>query len=182
MAVTPLFLTDIEELKTELRLSKVSATNDVDVQAIIQQSIEDTVTTFMRRLGIARVVQLQAITPPVGNPTTNDEFLYVLARLTEIKLNRANLYRTLPTIFRDSDGSARKEWQNDALTRETDEEKRSAELARIEEECEQNMQLLALEEEIGSESSIQAIALEPDPAPPRPGESAFPGNLITGFD
>ena len=181
MAATPLFLADVDALKKELGLSKVDATRDERAQTAILRSVADVVNGFIRRLGIARVNALVAITPPAGNPTDNDEFLRSLAASTEVAWNRANLYRTLPTIFRDSDGSARLDWQTDGLTRETSEEQREKEIDRLMRDVDQNMDLLSAVEEAAAETTIETHVPTPT-NPPRPLESAFPDQLWPGYD
>jgi len=114
MAVTPLFVSDMEDLKSRLRLSDVYHDDPLSM-------IDDLVTKarlrFLDKLGSDRVLELQAITPN-ENPFTDDERLRSKAEICEVMMVKKEAYLVLPTIFADSAAEADEEWNESDFVRD----------------------------------------------------------------
>lgn len=98
----PLFVSSIEVLKAQLRLSGVPS--DQDAHAMVQSALMQVRAGFYSRLGVARVTELVAISP-AANPTTEDGILRGLAEQTEVMWTRCKLLDRMPTVFMDSSGA-----------------------------------------------------------------------------
>ena len=104
--------------RAELLLSlRLQGSEDVQAQALINDSIRNVRVGIYGQLGETRVTALLAITP-TETATTTDELDRLRANQLEILWNRFNLLATLPTIFRDSSAQVFSEWNEEALTRE----------------------------------------------------------------
>lgn len=108
--VAPLFVPTKADLRKALRMSKIS--DDSDALNMIDTAIQTVSVLFYRTLGPARIAALQAIAYP-NSPSSDTEYLRVLAATTEIKAVRAQLMRTIPTMFMDG-SVAEKTWQEEA--------------------------------------------------------------------
>lgn len=95
---TPLFLQDAEEVKKLLKLSEIPAGGNAD--AAVDRAIEDTKTVLWEELGTVRLTEVLAFTPASGQPTTDDEFLYIMARRCELNIVRYNLTFSLSMGYR----------------------------------------------------------------------------------
>lgn len=169
MANNPVFVADLATLKARLRLSGVPVAA-TDTLGIIDDAVLRARMRFYRRLGASRVADLVAIAY-VEDPTTDDGILRALANSVEVNIVRFELMQTLPTTFMDASGDANKKWNEEALFRERGPTERQKELTRLEDQIEEDMQMLALEEELAAESGIQTYDGTPTIAPPRPGDS-----------
>jgi hypothetical protein len=171
--VTPLFVPDLAELQAALRLSSLDATKDVFV--ILTNVVREERLGFIKRLGATRVAELVAFTydPKAAAPATTDEMLREIANLTEIAWCRMLLYQQLPILFRDSTGDAHRAFQEDALTRESNEAKRQAEIERLEEWIEEQLQILEGSQAADEESTLSASVPEAVDEQPRMEGSAY---------
>ena len=115
MAVTPLFVADLDLLKSKLRLS---GAQEGDATEVIAQAVLDARTEFYHILGSFLVNSLVSVTP-TDTPSTDDELNRTLAESTEVLMVRVNLMRVLPTMFLDSAGSAHKAWNEEGITRDS---------------------------------------------------------------
>jgi hypothetical protein len=114
-----------------------------------------------------RIASLQAIAYPKA-PTSDTEFLRVLAAATEIKVVRAELLRTIPTMFMDG-SIAEKSWQEEAGFRYNSNLALRDELKRLEAEIQGALaQLIAMQLTAGGAVSVTVVA--PDTTS-SPGES-----------
>lgn len=182
MATAPLFVADLATLKPKLRLSGVPTTSDAD--DIINESILIARQKFYRELGIARVAELVAL-PFNENPTTEDQILRAVANSTEVLMVRCELMRIMPMMFMDGNADQNQIMQDESLFRETT----SAQLEQMRLQCDleiqQNMDLLAGDEEISSEGTIridtpgvsQPVIDINTAARPYPGDSVLPAHL-----
>lgn len=98
MVTTPLFLLDAEEVKKLLKLSEIPPGGNSD--AAVDRAIDDTKTTLWEELGTVRMAEVLAFSAPSGQPSTDDEFLYILARRCELNIIRYNLTFSLSMGYR----------------------------------------------------------------------------------
>jgi len=169
--LAPLFVADADTLRASLRLSALN-TSPSDAVVLVDDAIREVRLGFARRLGLTRVTELVAMVydPAVGAPTTEDEMLRECANLTEILWVRKLLLTRLPTVFRDSSGEPRLDFNTEALTRETAEADRQEELDRLTATIEDNLDFLAGRTSV--QDSWKATTFEPT-CPFRPGQTAF---------
>jgi hypothetical protein len=171
--VDPLFAADLAELQSGLRLSSLDKTKDA--ASILANVLREVRLGFVKRLGKPRVDELVAFTydPSTGAPADDDQMMREVANLCELDWCRLLLYQQLPVLFRDSTGEALKSWNNDALTRESNEEKRKTEILRLEEKVEQALQILEGSEAADEESGWNASVPEAEDEQPRLEGSAY---------
>lgn len=169
MANNPVFVADLATLKTRLRLSGVPLAA-TDTLGIIDDAVLRARMRFYRRLGAKRVADIVSLTYQ-EDPTTDDQILRALANSVEVNIVRFELMQTLPTTFMDASGDANKKWNEEALFRERGPTERQKELTRLENQIEEDMQMLALEEELAAESGIQTYDGSNTIDPPSPGDS-----------
>ena len=174
-----LFAESTDWIKARLRLSNVPDDAE-DTIVIIDDSIERARLAFYRRLGIQRVEKLQTF---VGSTVGSEhEILYSLAAQTEAKLVQAELLTRLPHAFMDGSGNIFKRWNEEAPVRERPRNERERELLTLKNDIEQDMQMLAGEDEsLGEESEIHIYDGTPDFIPPLPGDSLFGGSRLRNF-
>ena len=116
MAVGPLFVTDLAELKRRLRLSGLPDATE-DAPTMLANAILAVRVHFNRRLGTARVQQLLGF-PQTETPSTEPELLRTLAETVEVDWVRLELMCRLPWLWSDSSGEAQKAWNEEAPFRE----------------------------------------------------------------
>lgn len=115
MAVNPLFISNVAELKSRLRLSGVDDT--ADAQALIEDAIREVRLGLIDRLGLSLITTLQAITF-TETPDTTDEVKRFRAEFAELLWIRAILNERLPQLFVDSSGVSKQVWNDDGLVRD----------------------------------------------------------------
>lgn len=171
-SIAPIFVADADSLRESLRLKALN-TSPSDAAVLVDDAMREVRLSFQRRLGRTRVDELvlMAYDPEAGAPATDDEMLRECANLTEIIWVKKLLLTRLPTIFMDSSGAARLDAETDALTRETAEADRNAELDRLTATIEDNLDYLAGRASV--QDSWKATSIDPE-CPPRPGSSVFP--------
>lgn len=98
MVSIPLFLKDAEEVKKLLRLSEIPAGGNSD--AAVDRAIDDTKTVLWEELGIVRIAEVTAFTFTAAQPTTDNEFLHIMARRCELNIVRYNLTFSLSMGYR----------------------------------------------------------------------------------
>jgi len=165
----PLFVADLATLKQLLRLTGVPA-SAADTLAILDEAILKSRLYFLRRLGADRVAALVAMTFE-ENPLTADDAVRALANTVEVKLVYSELLRRLPAAFMDASGDLNRRWNEEAPFRERSSFDAKAEILRLHDEVEEDMQILAGEEAVGEESDIRTFDGTPTFTPPRPGDS-----------
>jgi len=168
----PLFLEDLDAMKSALRLSGVPAV-DEDANSILQQAILAVRTNFYRRLGGTRVGQLVAIDFE-DNPETDDEMLRALAQTTEVKYTFVELMDRLPMLWMDDSGGAWQQFNEQGTFRKLGMSDRKEMRTRMLADIEQAMQFLAGEQVFGEESSISVGTYGSQLCPPpRIGDTIF---------
>jgi hypothetical protein len=168
MVTSPLFGVALADLKTRLRLTGVETTSDAE--QVIDEAILTVRMGFQRRLNFARIAEIEAFSS-TANPDDEQETLHALARVTQVKWVRKELLRTLPTLFMDASGEARDAWNEEAPFRQSGPSERDVEVARLDSEIEANLQILAGEDQIGDEETIQVYDGTPDLETPRIGDT-----------
>jgi hypothetical protein len=128
MAVDPLFVPSMADLKRRLALSGSTQT---DTQAEINTAAIEVNVRLHARLGEALVAQIQAIPdlidalnpsadPPVLiEPTDADGRLRAMAEQAEVLWVKWILIQELPTLFMDSSFNVDQQWNEEGLTRRT---------------------------------------------------------------
>jgi hypothetical protein len=174
---TPLFIADLDTLKSRLRLSGVPD-DSADTLAILDEAILRARLSFHRRLTKTRVAKLLTFAD-VADPTTDNEMLRALAGVVEVKLITADLMRRLPASWQDASGDINRRWNEEAPFRERGSTEIEREMLRLQNEIEEDMQMLAGEESAGEETQVQTFDGTPDCTPPRLGASIRkPGRLF----
>lgn len=171
----PLFLTDVAEMQAELRLSGVP---DGDAAlAALNTALLEVRTGFYRRLGIERVGQLVDMDEETDAPESNEELLRALARTTEIKWTFVTLMDRLPMLFMDDSGGAWQQFNEQGTFRKLGLKEREEMRKRLLDEIKQNLEVLAGEQELGNETTVQGGAYGDEHCPhPKPGDTIFPPN------
>lgn len=169
MAVAPLFVSSMTELKKRLRLTGVPA--GVDANSIIDDATLNARVLFNRMLGVTRVAALVAFSS-VDNPATENEVMRATANLCEVRMVQRELARTLRMFFADGSGVAEQAWNQEGFLRDMAGVGADAFLARLDQQIANDLDYLA-GATAGDEVTIQATAFEPDDAPPRPGDSIW---------
>jgi hypothetical protein len=164
-------------IKARLRLTSVPA-SALDTLAIVDESISSARLEFFRRLGQPQVQRLLAF-PVVSEPSSDEEVLRSMASLTEVKLVRVSLLRELPNAFMDASGDLQKRWNEEAAFRERPRSDREREIARLNEEIEQAMQMLARDE--GDAPGDERTIFVFDGTPADPGSIPLPGDTLIPY-
>lgn len=169
MTATPMFVSDRSTLLTRLKLDGATVAGSL---AEIDTAIQEVAVGFFRRLGASRIAAVKAITY-TDTPATSDDYLRLLASLTEINWVRAKLLRVKPTLFMDASGKALQIWNDEGAFRPNSAKAIDAELADLSHKIEDG--LLALENGVGTlTTEINATTFQPAATPDLPGASAFP--------
>lgn len=169
MSTNPLYVTDIQTLKRELRLTGVPANSDVD--AIILQALAETRVTLVDRLGTARVAEIKAYTSS-ANPATANEYMRMRASLTETMMCRAKLMRKLPIMFREGASTGNQTWNEVGIDRDMGGRDLSKEITRLEAEIEEN--IIAMGAGENDNVTVRATVIGPTCSPtPYPGSAVF---------
>ena len=178
MAIAPLFLADMDTLKSRLRLSGAAQT---DALAQIDQAVEDVRVKFYdeeQGLGLTVVTALLAIAYS-ENATTTEALKRTRANNLEVQWVRLLLLQRLPTIFMDGSAQTLDAWNEEPLTRNGPRGV-AKEIARLEKEIADGLAaLLGNDDERGS---LTATVFEPAETPDRPGYSINPGYFDLGED
>lgn len=171
MAVEPLFVADMDTLKSRLRLS--GAAQD-DALAQIDQAVEDVRVGFyddVQGLGVTQVTTLLAI-DYAENATTAEDLLRTRANNLEVTWVRLLLMRRMPTLFMDASGSTLDTWNEEPLTRKSGRDL-SAEIKRLESEVAVGLAYLGAgdDDDVGL---LGVTVFEPEETPDRPAASIEP--------
>jgi hypothetical protein len=165
----PLFVADLDTLKAALRLSAIPA-GSADVAAMLGDAVSQVRVRLYGRLGLALAAELVAIAPSSA-PTTVEGLRRSLAESVEIRMVRVVLMRTLPTVFMDAGGGARKAWNEEALWRESPAKELERHIAALNASIEDDMGLLTGESEFGAHGTVHTYDGTPDVRPPVLGQS-----------
>ena len=171
MAIEPLFVVDMDTLKSRLRLTGAS---QADALAQIDQAVEDVrvgIYDDEQGLGVARVTELLAISY-AENAATANELLRTRANNLEVTWVRLFLMRRLPTLFMDASGESLEVWNEEPLVRKAGRDLRK-EIETLAEEVKQGLAYLGAgdENDIGL---LGVVVFEPETTPDRPAASLQP--------
>ena len=174
--VQPLFIiadhgSSLATLQAKLRLSGLAS--DSDAFDILEFAVLEVRTGFIRHLGIDRINEILTYTHS-DTPANDDEAIRLIAEVTEVKWCKMILMRSLTNMSLDGSGGAWSDFHKEAAFRETGPFERTMEMKELWKEISENLDLLSKREIIPNETTgFQGFVLEPDPAPPKPGETIF---------
>lgn len=114
MTAKPLFLKDLDTLKSRLRLSAVDTGDAADV---LDSVVEEVRVGFYAELGTVRVAVIVAL-PEIAEPTTLDGVTKLRAVNIELLWVRVTLMRRLPMLFVQGSGQTRKAWNEEGITQD----------------------------------------------------------------
>lgn len=154
VAVEPLFVADLDDLKAELRLTGADETKDVE--HIIRRGVLDFRVGFAHRAGLVILTSLKAIafTP---DPTTEDEYRRAAARLLEIKSVWRFLLQQLRALFADSSGGAFQGFNDEGVWRQLDSDDLEVLFEQVDVQIEELYQFVLGFESLGEDSGIHVF-------------------------
>ncbi len=168
MATKPLFVESVEVMIDLLKLNQIE--EEGSTLAIVQETIRDVTVAFHRKLGKARIDVLKAIIF-VDPPVTDNDFLAVLARVTERKWVRLKLMQELPILFANPGNTFGTYEEEAPYTENTSDLHRAMKALRS--EIEENLEFLEGAESAGNETTVKVSTLEPAVEPLLPGDTAW---------
>lgn len=163
--VVPLFVKDMDLLKSRLRLSGAAAE---DALAIIDMAVQKVRVGFFSHLSQFRIDSLLE-TDSTANPTSREEILRSLAEQTEVKWCRYILMQELPHMFMDGSGHTQTIWNQEGLTREVKPAEKQQVMAKLWSEI--TSALSQLDSGSLDPSTISTGTIGPKQDQPRPGAS-----------
>jgi len=168
----PLFVTDLDTLKENLRMSQVSTSEDTDIGTLLERAVRTVRVKFRKVLSQSRIDALVAITQasPV-DPDENDEYLRELAELTEIQWIWLELSYISPMMILDSAAEARDVFQEEGPFRRMTQEELDSVRLRYQNEINENLDILKASESLDSNTSLRVKTIEPETDPRRVGKS-----------
>lgn len=156
MAVQPLFISTVDNLRARLRLS--SAQGNEDLPEILDEAMQTARVGIYERLG-ASVVSSIAATTATENPVTQDQITRTKAEILEVSWVRMILLRRLPVLFMDAGAATREIWDTEGMTRDAKWSEIDREIGRLLSEIESLLGSLAGDSESGPTG--RAVAFEP---------------------
>lgn len=168
MAVAPLFVADMDTLKTRVRLQGASLPGAL---AVIDQAVEDARLLLYRRLGASRITQILA-TAYTETPATDAELERSLANSVELKIVRQDLLRKL-TGFAQAGGAVHQMW-NDENAMALDALQKRQEIERLGTEIEEGLAALAGDKDLDNTSRGRVALIGPTTPTNLPGASIWP--------
>lgn len=167
MAVTPLFVADMTELKKRLRLS--SATQEGTLEQL-DMAVQEVRSEFYGRLPGSRIAEIVGY-PSEDNPSSANALVRTRAELCETKWVKAVLMKCLPLLFFDASNLPQR-FNEEELTRDLD-------YSRVDDIVEDLMvsvhELLGTLEGEELELGVNVTVIGPSKKPCQPGQSVFPG-------
>lgn len=149
----PLFQ-DYGYLLQSLRLSGIGM--DSDAQIIVDNAIREAKVYFWKTLGKAQVDSIVAYSAS-ANPSTDQQYIREVALLTEYKLVRVNLLKTMTTSLKDGSAQFWQEWNQEAAFRNSSEFSRQREINGLLEEIEANLSILSGQVSSGEEKRVKVF-------------------------
>lgn len=165
--IRPVFVPTMADLRKRLRLTGIPA--DADAISMISDAALTVREAIYSRLG-TRIELIMAL-PRTTNPVTPDEHMRILAEITEIKMVRLELLRTMPVLFQDGSGTAQQAWSDNSTLRDARPLQMDKEISRLQAEIEENLEKLEGTDSPGNETTISVFDGNPDAAPPAAGSS-----------
>lgn len=152
MAPSPLFVSNLESLQKQLRLSGI--VEGTDAFAMLEAALLQARAGFYTRLGDARVAALVAITP-VSAPATKNQILRSVAEMCEALWVRCILLDRLPVLFMDAAGGDQEFINQEGTFRSISPERLNQERSRNLEQIEEWLALLAGDLDLGDAPAVQ---------------------------
>lgn len=171
MAVAPLFVATMDELRQAVRLS-TEALNNEAVQILDRAVLEVRVGCY-DRLGATLVASLKAVTPSDA-PTTSDELSRARAEQVEVSWVKLVLLRELRALFMDASGQTGRVWNEEATFRDSSSRDIRELMDSLRSVVDEGIE--ALKSGGADNTSVRAEALSPAVTPPRPFDSVFKKN------
>jgi len=159
MEIQPLFHTDLDELKSCVRLS--GADECADVQCVIEDQVRAFKVWLIQRAGFTVVANLQAVVP-TDDPTTELEARRLAAKVLESKWVWCHLLPRLQTLFADASGNAQQEFNDQGVWRQMDALDLMQFLKRCEREVEELYVFVSGCASIGEAETVQSFDGTPD--------------------
>jgi len=156
-------------LQSKLRLSSVK---DGDALAMIEEAVRDARISFYDRLAAARVGEIVAIVY-TDAPVNAEQVLRMKAAVTEAKLVRLQILRTMPSMTVEASPADQQAWNQEGFLRDTRPDEIAREIKRLTLETDQYLQDLEGEAPTPSALNVSTIGPTRDPMP-LPGESINP--------
>ena len=164
----PLFSPSEAYLRARVKLSSVTPGTDID--ATIDHSVFQVRLEFYRALGKPTVDDLLT-TAHTETPSTEAEIRRALATSVEVSWVKMYLLRALNVLFMESSGSARRDWNEAPLLRQSGTETVRLEIERLERDVQYGLMILRGDVDLGSESKDGvAHLIAPDVPGPLPGD------------
>lgn len=110
----PLFLDDLEQVKTLLRLKQTASGGPAEY--VLSFSVQEARTTFYAELGLSRIAELKAI-PFSPSPSTDNEYLRSIANEVELDLIWFFLLKRMPTGVKAGTGEFLDSWNTEGAAR-----------------------------------------------------------------
>lgn len=155
-AIQPLFSPTRAYLVSGIRLRDVPS--ETNAQDVIDEAINTVKANFYRRLGKERIEAIKTVAF-TRTPSTDEEYLRLLAQTTETKWTRLELMRTLPMSFMDGNVTDQ-QWQNEAAFRAATGAALASEQKQLRNEIDMAMDVLAGTSEITDEQRARVIVFE----------------------
>lgn len=134
----PLFVPTKLQLKKALRLSAVSTKSDSITQ--IDYAIQTARTKIYQVLSASVISQI-LLTPYTVTPSTDEEYLRMVAADVEVKMVRLELLRVMPVLFKDG-ASPVQTWQEDGAFRDGSYLQVRDEIRRLEQDIQTSLEFL----------------------------------------
>ncbi len=164
MAVAGVFLTKTL-IQSRLRLT---GTSSADGLAIIDDAIKMARGRLYDGLGISRVSVIKTY-GQVDNPATLNELTRAKADMTEVKMVKVQLLRSMPSLFMDGAAQVRTVWNDEGISRRAGETDIAQEMRRLENEIVDAMKDLAGDADAAGTYHIETV--ESDTVAPLPGDT-----------
>lgn len=185
MAVAPLYVTDMDTLKLELRLQGLKTGSEGE--SILIRATSAARVYLYQRLGLSVAAALVAMSD-VDNPTTADQIRRKAASLVEVEIVRCDLLDIMPLMVGDASGDAQQVYNDEGVWRQASPEEREEALGRCRARIEELIELLLSEDDLGSDMTIRVFnGSRPASTERRPGGTAhpaigtFPGNFEESY-
>ena len=130
MAVAPLYVVDMDQLKLELRLQGLRT--EGEGEAILIRMTSAARVYIFQQLGISTALAFAAESD-VDDPETEAEVKRKACTLLEIEYIRCRLLEVMPVMTADSSGDAQETYNNEGVWRQVSPEERDEILARCNE-------------------------------------------------
>lgn len=155
MPVAPLFVADMDTLKTGLRLQGLKTGSEGE--SILNRATSAARVYLYQRLGLNLVTTMVALTE-VDNPTTAEEIRRKACSLVEVAIIRCDLIEVMPVMLGDASGDAFQVYNDEGVWRQVTPEERTELLQRCKARVEELIELILSEDELGEDLSVRVFS------------------------